>query len=155
MLKCFQQLFGFFYQVTKQSPHYDYDQKCPSHTLVLKTDVTLVQMLRLIILEFFTWKSFSVDRRLYLDVIKWQWKPDMVDLTHSKQLLKFCIVYIQYTLYYLSGEKLRRWSVCGHAQASAQSDLRLCCSHMTKQIFSFCSVCWSRLFGHRLRLCRS
>ena len=44
---------------------------------------------------FFTWKSFSGDRHLYLDAIKWHQKPDMMDLMHTKQLLNlFCIVYI-------------------------------------------------------------
>ena len=60
-----------------------YDQKCPLRTLVLNTDVTLVQTLRLIILDFCTWKSFSGDRRFYLDAIRRQGKPDMVDVTHT------------------------------------------------------------------------
>ena len=47
----------------------EHDQKCPLHTLVFKTDVTLVQTLRLIILDCFTWKSFKKDRRLYIDAI--------------------------------------------------------------------------------------
>ena len=33
--------------------------------LVLKTDVTLVKTLRLIILDFFTGNSFSSDRRMF------------------------------------------------------------------------------------------
>ena len=42
---------------------------------------------------FFTWKSLSGDCRLYLDAIRWQWKPDMVDLTHTKTIANsFCIV---------------------------------------------------------------
>ena len=49
-----------------------HDHKCPLRSLVLKTDVTLVQTLRLIILDVFTGKSFSSDRRMYLDAIIWQ-----------------------------------------------------------------------------------
>ena len=45
------------------------DQNCPLRPLVLKTDVTLVQTLRLIILDFFTWKPLSGDRHLYLDAV--------------------------------------------------------------------------------------
>ena len=47
-----------------------YHSKCSLRQLVLKTDVTLVQSLQLIILDFFTWKSFFGDRHLYLDAIK-------------------------------------------------------------------------------------
>ena len=46
-----------------------YHQKCPLRPLVLKTDVTLVQMLQLIILDFVAGNSFSSDRRMYLDAI--------------------------------------------------------------------------------------
>ena len=81
-----------------------YDQKCSLHQLVLKTDVTLVQMLRLIILNCFSWKSFSGDRHLYLDEINWQWKPDMLDLTHAKAIAKF----ILHSIYWLLSDlKLR------------------------------------------------
>ena len=47
-----------------------YDKNCILSPLVLKTDGTLVQTLRLIILDFLTGDSCSVDRRLYRDAIK-------------------------------------------------------------------------------------
>ena len=50
---------------------FEYDQKCTLRQLVLKPDVTLVQTLRLFMLDMFTLKSFSGDRHMYLDAIKW------------------------------------------------------------------------------------
>ena len=42
------------------------DQKYPRYPLVLKSNVTLAQPLRFVILYFFKWKILSDDRRLYL-----------------------------------------------------------------------------------------
>ena len=39
----------------------------------------------------FYWKSFLGYRILYLNAIKRQWKPDMVDLTHTKTIAKFIL----------------------------------------------------------------
>ena len=51
-----------FILVTKQSFHYDSGSRiCPLRQLVLKTNVTLVQTLRLVILDFVTGNSFSSD----------------------------------------------------------------------------------------------
>ena len=62
-----------------------YDQKCPLRPLVLTTDVSLVQTLHLIILDFYTGNSFfSSDRRMYLDAIIWPQKSDVVNLAHTK-----------------------------------------------------------------------
>ena len=47
-----------------------YDPKCLLHTIVLKTDDTVVQMLKLISLEIFTWQFISSDRGLYPGSIK-------------------------------------------------------------------------------------
>ena len=61
----------FWFSVTKQlfenglgSP--PSDQKYPRYPLVLKLNVTLAQLLRMVILYFFEWKNLSDDRRLYL-----------------------------------------------------------------------------------------
>ena len=66
--------FVFLVLVSKQwfkkvwaSPH---NQKCPFCTLASKSNVTLAQALRLKILQYFTWKSLSGDRRLYLHARK-------------------------------------------------------------------------------------
>ena len=40
---------------------------------------------------FFTGNSSSSDRRMYLDAIIWQQKPDVVDLTHTKTIAKFIL----------------------------------------------------------------
>ena len=48
-------------------------------------------MLHLIILDFYTRNSFSGDRRLYLDAIKWHWMSDKVALTHAKAIAKFIL----------------------------------------------------------------
>ena len=47
-----------------------YDPKCPVHPLVFKSDVTLVQTLRLFIFDFFTFNLFLNVRRLYLNTKK-------------------------------------------------------------------------------------
>ena len=79
-----------------------YHQKYPLRQLVLKTDVTLVQTLQLIIPDCFTWKSFFGDRHLYLDAIRWQLKSDMIDLTHAKTMLNlFYIVYVEHRLIFI------------------------------------------------------
>ena len=58
-------------------------KKWPLRQRVLKTNVTLVQILELMS-WIFTWESFFGDRHLYLDAIKWQLKPGMIDLAHTK-----------------------------------------------------------------------
>ena len=66
-----------------------YDQKCPLRQLVLNTtDVRLVWTLGLSILEG---NAFSNDRRMYIDAKIWQYKPDVVDLTHTKTIAKFIL----------------------------------------------------------------
>ena len=68
-----------------------YDKKWPLFTLYLKTDVTLVQKLRFIVLDFLTWNFFPDEWSLNLDAVKWQWKPDTVYLTHKKNIAKFSL----------------------------------------------------------------
>ena len=72
-----------------------YDKKCPLHALVLKTDVTLVQTLRLIILDFF-YRKFILQWSAHVS-----WCNNLTIKTRcgwtdtcKKQLLNlFCIVY--------------------------------------------------------------
>ena len=56
------------------------------------------------------------------------WPAQLQKLT---RVLKFRLYNLE-ILYYLSSEQQRRWSDC----TDAQSDLRLCCSHMTWDTFS-------------------
>ena len=70
IFKCFQQLFCFFFilvaeQTLQTVLASSCDQKCPLRMVVLKTDVNTNA-----VIDFFTWKSFFGDGRLYLDAIK-------------------------------------------------------------------------------------
>ena len=60
----------FWLSRTKQSFENSFgspnDQKYPRYSPVLKSNVTLAQPLRFVILYFFKWKILSDDRRLYL-----------------------------------------------------------------------------------------
>ena len=76
LFKCFQQIFCFFFiLVTKLSLQYVFGFRIsskmsfPLRQLVLKTELTLVQTLQLIILYFLPGNPFFffVDRNLYLD----------------------------------------------------------------------------------------
>ena len=90
------------------------DQKYPRYPLVLKLNVTLARMLRLVIRYFFKWKFLSDDRRLYLHASKLNSRSDVDRLTHTKQLLKLlCIVYynlwlLKYPEYDLYIARIRR-----------------------------------------------
>ena len=84
--------------MTKQSLHNvlapEYDQKCLIRPLVLKTDVTPVQRLRLIILDIFFYPgiTFPVIGACFF-MHNQTIKCGVVNLTHTKQLLYlFCIV---------------------------------------------------------------
>ena len=70
------------------------DQKYPRYPLVLKFNVTLARLLRLVNQYFFKWKFLSDVRRLYFHDSKWNLRIDVDGLTHTKQLLYLlCIVY--------------------------------------------------------------
>ena len=72
------------------------DQKYTRYPLVLKLNVILARLLRLVIQYLFKWKILSDDRPLYLHDSKCNSRSDVEGLTNTKQLLNLlCIVYIQ------------------------------------------------------------
>ena len=72
------------------------DQKYTRYPLVLKLNVILARLLRLVIQYLFKWKILSDDRGLYLHDSKCNSRSDVEGLTNTKQLLNLlCIVYIQ------------------------------------------------------------
>ena len=71
-----------------------YDHKLPLCTLVLKSNVTLAQPLRLKMLCFFTLKSLADDRRLYLYARKMKLKIRCEWTDPFKKKKKLCIVYL-------------------------------------------------------------
>ena len=89
------------------------DQNYPHYPLVLKLNVTLARLLRLVILYFFKRKILSDDRRLYLHNSKWNSRSDVDGLTHTKQLLNLlCIVYIKVNLFHFSYLQILVFNPC-------------------------------------------
>ena len=74
----------FFIMVTKQSPHNDFGSRIWSKMFFRSAGLKNWQTLRLIILDIFTGKSFSSDRRMYLDAIIW-----CGVVTHTKTTLSY------------------------------------------------------------------